>query len=231
MRGALTVLAIIAVLVLGMSVLFPDTLRGGGDTSAMLALLQAVMVAILVGSGLFASKGEAQVGIGERVKYTAIWIGIALFLVGAYSQREGFARLWANVTGEVNPAAAQTGNGMVTLRKANDGHFWAQVRVNGQTIRMMVDTGASGIALDRQDAQRAGIDVSALAFNIPTMTANGPSRAAGVRLQSIAVGDIVRDDVPATIMQAEAGVSLLGMGFLGELSEVRAQGDTLTLRE
>jgi aspartyl protease family protein len=92
-----------------------------------------------------------------------------------------------------------------------------------------VDTGATDIALDPEDAKRAGIDIEALSFNIPISTANGPSRAAGVRLEAVKLGSITRANVPATIMQASGGVSLLGMGFLGELAEVKATGDTLTL--
>jgi aspartyl protease family protein len=117
----------------------------------------------------------------------------------------------------------------VTLRKSDDGHFRALVRINGQQIDMLVDTGATDIALDPDDARRVGIDVDSLVFNIPVSTANGPSRAAGVRLEGVVLGSISRANVPATIMQASGGVSLLGMGFLGELSSVKVEGDTLTL--
>jgi predicted aspartyl protease len=50
-------------------------------------------------------------------------------------------------------------------------------------------------------------------------------------LQTVSIGPIIRDNVPASVMIATGGVSLLGMGFLGDVSELSAQGDTLTLRD
>lgn len=231
MGRILPVIAILAAIIIGLSLAFPEQLRGAGDNGTLVALIQSSMVAVLVGAGLFGGRGDAKIGIGKTVQYAAIWVGIALFLVAAYSQREGFATLWANMKGEINPAAGQSAGEAVVLRKNVDGHFWADVTINGRSIRMMVDTGASDISLDPEDAARVGIDVDNLAFNIPVSTAAGPSRAAGVRLATVAIGPIIRDRVPAVVMRASGGVSLLGMGFLGELSDVRAQGDRLTLRD
>lgn len=231
LRGAMTIVVIFAVLVLGLSILFPEALRGAGESGALLALIQSLMVAVVVGIGLFARGGEDKTCLSQGLKYAAIWLGIAFFLVAAYTQRESFAALWASITGEINPAAAQSTGSTVTLRKSDDGHFWAQVRINGQTIRMMVDTGATDIALDPDDARRVGIDVESLSFNIPVSTANGPSTAASARVQSVALGSIVRDDLRVSVMRTQGGVSLLGMRFLGELSEVKVQGDALILTD
>jgi aspartyl protease family protein len=231
MRGVLTVIAIFAAIVIAMTMAFPEQLRSASSSGTLTSLIQLSMAAILVGSGIFGSKDNDRIGMRQGFLYGAIWIGISLFLVAAYSQREGFVRLWESISGEVNPSSAQASEGSVTLRKASDGHFWAQVSLNGQSVRMMVDTGATEIALDPADARRIGIDVDNLAFNIPVSTAAGPSRAAGVNLTTVSIGPIVRDNVPATVMVASGGVSLLGMGFLGELSEVQAKGDTLTLRD
>jgi aspartyl protease family protein len=227
MRGILPVIAIIAVVIMAMTLIFPEQLRGASTNGTLAALIQACMVGVLVGAGLFGSREEGKIGL----RYSAIWIGIGLFFVAAYSQREGFARLWAGITGEINPSGAQAIGETVTLQKSDDGHFWARVTINGQAIRMMVDTGATEIALDPADARRIGLNPETLAFNIPVSTAAGPSRAAGVKLDTVSIGPIVRDNVPATVMVASGGVSLLGMGFLGQLSQVNAQGDTLTLRD
>jgi aspartyl protease family protein len=230
-RAVLTIVAIFAAVVLALSLAFPDVLRGASNNGTLASLIQLLMVAILVGSGLFGRSGDEKISFSDGVKFGAIWVGIGLFLIAAYSQRDGFSRLWSNITGEINPSSAQTAGDTVTLRKSDDGHFWAQVLVNGQSIRMMVDTGATDIALDIDDARSIGIDPGELTFNIPVSTANGPSLAAAVTLDGVVLGDIARTKVPATIMQARGGVSLLGMGFLGELSEVKAQGDILTLRD
>jgi aspartyl protease family protein len=230
-RGVLPVVAIMAALILALSLAFPEQLRGAGDNGTLAALVQLLMVGVPVGSGLFGRHDSERVGFTQGLKYGAIWIGIGLFLVAAYSQREGFARLWSSITGEISPSTAQSIGESVTIRKSDDGHFWAQVNINGQSIRMMVDTGASSIALDPDDARRVGIDPQTLDFNVPVSTANGNSTAASVRLKTVALGSIARDQVPATVMRASGGVSLLGMSFLGELSEIKAEGDVLTLRD
>src|SRR5688500_2881518 len=49
----------------------------------------------------------------------------------------------------------------IVLDREYNGHFYADVQINGSPIRVLVDTGATGIALSRSDAQRAGIAVSA----------------------------------------------------------------------
>lgn len=231
MRGILPVIAIIAALIMAMTLMFPEQLRGATSNGTLAALIQATMVAILVGAGLFGRGGDGKIGLSKGLMYGAIWIGIGLFFIAAYSQREGFARLWGSITGEINPSSAQSGDQSVTLQKSDDGHFWARVTINGTTIRMMVDTGATDIALDPDDARRVGLNLETLVFNIPVSTAAGPSRAAGVKLDTVSLGPIIRDNVPASVMSSTGGVSLLGMGFLGQLSQVNAQGDTLTLRD
>jgi aspartyl protease family protein len=232
MRGILPVVAILAAVILAMTLAFPEQLRSASSNGTLTALIQACMVAVLVGAGIFGrNKQEGQIGLGQGVLYGAIWIGIGLFLIAAYSQRDSFGRLWAGVAQEVDPARAQSIGENVTLQKSSDGHFWANVSINGQSIRMMVDTGASDIALDPADARRVGFDSQSLDFNIPVSTAAGPSRAAGVQLETVSLGSIVREKVPAVVMVSTGGVSLLGMGFLSKLSEVSAKGDTLTLRD
>ncbi len=64
------------------------------------------------------------------------------------------------------------------------------------------------------------------------MTANGPARAAAVRLDSVTVGNITRQDV-AAIGDQEGALrrSLLGMNFLGDLSSFEMRRDMLILRD
>jgi aspartyl protease family protein len=228
-RAILSIIAIISVIIMAMSFLYPEVLRGTGDNGALPALIQCLMVAILVGTGLFGRSDENRIGFATGIKYAAIWLGIALFLVAGYSQRAAFAQLWGSITGEIVPSNGTSENGVVVLRKSSDGHFWAQVEVNGKSIRMMVDTGASSVALDPDDARRAGINIDALDFNVPTMTANGPSNAAIMSVETIRVGDITLIKNSVSVMKAQGGVSLLGMDFLGRLSSVRVEGDTMTL--
>jgi len=50
------------------------------------------------------------------------------------------------------PAAASA-----TIAKSTDGHFWARGTVNGASVRFLVDTGATAVALTPADAERLGL--------------------------------------------------------------------------
>ena len=75
MRSVLPVIAIIAVIILAMTMVFPEQLRGASTNGTLAALIQTTMVAILVGAGLFGDRREKQLGLRQGVMYSAIWIG------------------------------------------------------------------------------------------------------------------------------------------------------------
>ncbi len=116
------------------------------------------------------------------------------------------------------------------IDKAKDGHFWAVAQVNGRPLRVLVDTGASEVALTRADAHRLGVDLAALDYDKPVMTADGRMQAARVRLARVAVGDAEVRDVDALVVRHGLNTSLLGMSYLGRLSGFAADRQALTLR-
>ena len=116
------------------------------------------------------------------------------------------------------------------VSKAGDGHFWAQAYVNGRPLRVLVDTGASEVALTRADARRLGVDVSGLDYDRPVVTADGRMRAARVRLARVSVGGAEVRDVDALVVRQGLNASLLGMSYLGRLSGFSADREALTLR-
>lgn len=118
----------------------------------------------------------------------------------------------------------------VVLQRAGDGHFYVDVDVNGSTVRMLADTGASAIALSAEDAERAGIDVDQLDFSRAVSTANGVAAVAEVELDEVRVGSIVRRDVRGIVTRGLSH-SLLGMSFFNSLSKVAMEPDELVLRD
>jgi len=115
-------------------------------------------------------------------------------------------------------------------RKAADGHFWADADIDGRPIRLMVDTGASVVALTSADAARLGMAPAADAYVQRLLTASGETRAAPVRLARVAVGDVVIRDVDALVVAEGLPHSLLGMSYLGRLTAFEARQDALVLR-
>ncbi|MBP6013285.1 MAG: TIGR02281 family clan AA aspartic protease [Alphaproteobacteria bacterium] len=169
--------------------------------------------------------------ISEALQYSLIWLALFAALIVGYSYRDDFKSVWQRVAGEVSPASPmQRSDAEVVLRRTADGHFRADVDVNGVSIRMLADTGATSIALSESDARRAGIDVDQLQYTMIVSTANGDAQAAPVTLREVRVGSIVRRDVKAAVSRGLSG-SLLGMSFFNTLSRFTIEADELVLKD
>ncbi len=128
------------------------------------------------------------------------------------------------------PDSGPTPPGAAQVSKAKDGHYWAEAQVDGRWVHFLVDTGASTVALTKQDAQRLGFDLSALVYDRPVSTANGKTMAAGVTLDRVAVAGARVDRVEAMVVPEGLSASLLGMSYLGRLSRFEATPTALILR-
>jgi aspartyl protease family protein len=128
------------------------------------------------------------------------------------------------VTAPATPSAA------ATIPKAADGHYWAEGQVDGKSVRFLVDTGASAVALTPADAHHLGIDTSDLKFSYKVVTASGEAHAAAVKLGSVTVAGARLDNVDALVIDKGLDTSLLGMSYLGRLSSFQATRGALILQ-
>ncbi len=239
MRGLAGIVAIVVLAMLGAvlaaRVFAPDMLPGSYE-QARLAYLVGWMAMLCAAIFMF-----GQMPLGHAVRSLLVWAGIGLFLVAIYALRDDFADLYAEVRGELMPGAPTAvaipeddlnpGASAASVRRAADGHFWAEAQVNGARVRFLVDTGASTVALTHSDARRAGLDPDTLRYTTPVMTAGGQSYGAPVRLERVSVGGVRLDDVDAIVIQSgDLPISLLGMSFLGRLSRYEATQESLILR-
>ena len=119
---------------------------------------------------------------------------------------------------------------VVSIRKSPDGQFWTDGRANSATIKFLVDTGASVVALTPEDARRAGHDPRNMTFDVPVNTANGQIFAGRVQLKSVTIGAVTVRDVEALVVPEGLSVSLLGMSYLGRLQKVEATQSMMILR-
>jgi len=116
----------------------------------------------------------------------------------------------------------------VEIDVSNDGHFYVDAEINFGSVRMMVDTGATTIALRESDALEAGIRLRPGDFVYPVQTANGTTSAAATELDTIAIGDIEIEHVRALVIRDDQlGVSLLGGSFLSRLARFEIADGTL----
>ena len=120
-------------------------------------------------------------------------------------------------------------DGAAQITKDGDGHFWAQAAVDGHAVRFLVDTGATAVSLSMADAQRLGIDTSKLTYDYNVITADGRTRAASVKLASVAIAGAKVRDVDALVIEKGRENSLLGMSYLGRLSRFEATPNSLIL--
>jgi aspartyl protease family protein len=160
------------------------------------------------------------------------WALIMLVLVAGYGYRAELQDLAGRLTAELMPAqGVETTPGMVRFGRALDGQFWINAKVDGENLRFLVDTGASGVVLTLADAERLGYDPERLAFTQQADTANGTTREAPILLDEIRIGSIRFTRVPATVTSGDLHNSLLGMHLLERLSSLEIRKDTLTIRE
>ncbi len=121
--------------------------------------------------------------------------------------------------------------GVAVATRDNRCHFNFEAQMNGQWFDVMVDTGASAVAINRSTAEQMGIDVSDNDFVHTAITANGTTEFARATIDSITIGDITVYNVEATVLSDESLDNiLLGNSFLSKVN-MNTRGDTLTLTQ
>jgi aspartyl protease family protein len=121
---------------------------------------------------------------------------------------------------------------IVELRAGAHGHYYATAEINGRSVDVLVDSGASIIALSWEDAQRAGLFIRDSDFTHRVSTANGIARVAPVTLDRVSIGDIMVRDVQAAVTEPGAMTkSLLGMSFLSRLQRIDIRSGVLILQD
>ena len=121
----------------------------------------------------------------------------------------------------------------VTLKADSRGHFQAEAAINGRAVPVMVDTGATSVALRHEDAGLLGLRaLLPTDYVVPIATANGTARAARVTLAEVRIGDVRVKNVEALVMPERAlGTNLLGMSFIRRLKNVELAAGRLTFVE
>ena len=89
---------------------------------------------------------------------------------------------------------------------------------------MMADTGASSIFLSHDDAQKMGVNMSALNYNIQYNTANGKIFAAEIIAKDLKVGEVSLTNVPITVAKVKIMICLcLEWSFSKDLVNMKSK--------
>lgn len=227
---------VLAILGFGLAVLVFNHDSGqsfGMDNEEFGQFVRLLPLAALLSVGILASRRS----LGQSARQLAIWLLIVLALVTGYLYRMELQAIGDRLVAGLVPGRAvvittSDGQTEVILHKSLGGHFETAVDINGVPVSVLIDTGASTVALRYEDAMRIGINPANLAFTQVIMTANGQALAAPVRLRQVALGPILREDVRAAVIEeGRLGQSLLGMSFLSTLGSLQMQSDELRLRD
>ncbi len=128
--------------------------------------------------------------------------------------------------------SAASGRRKFELAAGGNNHFYAEAELNGRSVNVMVDTGASMVALTYDDARRAGIYPRDSDFTGRSNTANGIARFAPVDIDRVSVGGIEVRNVRAAVMEeGKLETSLLGMSYLSKVGGVSMKSGRLVLEE
>ena len=194
------------------------------DGSQALNLIYLFIILVMVMSA-FAVR---RVPIGRTVKMALAWVLIFGALFAIFALRDDFRalgnRLWAAVTGNDNQ---EVQGGELRIAMAEDGHFYADGEINGQSVRFLVDSGATVTTIGPETARMAGVQSNGERTMVDT--ANGIAEVDRGRAGLLKVGPIERRDFPMFIARTDA-TNVIGMNFLSTLSRWSVEGRTLVLR-
>ena len=137
------------------------------------------------------------------------------------------ARTEAGKAGAYKPAEPP----VLTVAADYRGHYVVHPSIDNFRIKMLVDTGASLVALTASDARALGIQLSSADYKMSLSTANGTVRGARVNLREVRLGSILVRNVEAVVLPDGAlSMSLLGTSFLGKLKGYEVQTGRMVLR-
>lgn len=178
--------------------------------------------------------------LGKTITFVACICGFAFIVVPREGEQEETPKIeqvrsetrtpWSKSPAPASRQASSDWNGGDhTLRREGDGHFYADARVGGTSMRMMVDTGASVIALTGSDARAAGLHWDDSDVRPIGRGASGDVYGVATSLSEVEIGGIVRTNVSAVIIPEGLDVSLLGQSYLSKVGDVNISGDQMVL--
>jgi len=194
-----------------------------GDAAIQFIYLLGVLV--LVGSALAARR----IPIAQGLRMFIAWVLIFAAAFVVFTLKDEFVALGNRLLLETRGGVEQTAPGEIRIRQAPDGHFWVDAQVNGESVRFLVDSGATTTSLSRATAERVGVERRG-GVGVMVQTANGVVMAQRGRADSISIGPIARRDVAVHVSDAFGDLNVIGMNYLSTLSAWGVEGRTLVLK-
>lgn len=190
--------------------------------SIPLGAVYILMAVMLVLGSLMARREPA----ARMLTWALAWVAIfgAGFILLTFRDNLGWVaqRIKAEAVGTPVQQGRET-----RIPMAIDGHFWVDARLNGRKVKFLIDSGATMTTIDRDTAQKAGVQVSPRRDQF-VRTGNGIIRVSSGRASQLEVGGIRRSDVGLQIAEND-DLNVLGMNFLSSLSRWGVEGRWLVM--
>ena len=182
-------------------------------------LMPGMAILEVNGKRVTIKKGQSR----EGIKLISANSKEAVIIVNGKQETLG---LGASVVGEY----AEAQKTVVRLPRGEGGHYFATARINGRSIKMMVDTGATHIALSGDMAKKLGINYKQ-GTKGRSSTAGGIVNSYRLKLDHIQIGGIKRYNVVAGVIEGSfPSTPLLGMSFLNQV-KIHEEGGMLILTD
>ncbi len=196
----------------------PTTITPEWQQIALYAVAAALLVLLL--------QRIPVVGRIVRFAFTFALLALVIFLL---MQQAPYQPTLARFVDQLGLDRQQVVGEEVRIRMAPDGHFWANVTINGVERRMLIDSGATVTAISQQTATAASVDKNNDLVPVVLRTANGMAPASTGTIKELRVGNISARDLKVVISPALGNFDVLGMNFLSQLASWRVEGRTLIL--
>ena len=186
------------------------------------SLVYYILAIVLVASSLVGMR----LPIAKAAKMALAWVAIFGAAFVLFSFRSEFSSLGHRLYSSAMGTPFESG-GELRIPMAEDGHFWVRGSVNGESVRFLVDSGASVTTLSAETAREARV--------VPTnrkvmvSTANGRVIMSRAYVDRLEIGSIERSEFPVDI-NPQDGTNILGMNFLSSLNSWRVERNDLVLQ-
>ena len=196
----------------------PSTITPEWQQIALYAVLAALVLILL-----------QRIPFVGRIVRSLLSLGLLAAFIFLLMQHAPYDPNLARLTASLGLDRQEVVGDEVRIRMAADGHFWANVTMNGVKRRMLIDSGATVTTLSESTATAASVDRNPDLVPVVLRTANGLVRARTGTIDQLRVGNIKAQDLKVLISPALGDLDVLGMNFLSKLESWRVEGRTLVM--
>ena len=205
--------------------------------TALLAVSAAAVIAApdIRVVGLFKDRAVVSIDGRQRILRVGETSPEGIRLIAADSEAAvlevGGKEIRGTLDGRVSAHSKSPASQAVQIARNNAGMYTTVGSINGLPVNVLVDTGATQVAMNSTAARRLGIDYRVVGTASSVTTASGVEHAWVVSLDEVKVGSILLKNVTGIVLEGpQPSKVLLGMSYLGQL-EITNNGRLMTLRK